>query len=62
MPRDRVPELKENLLALAWESGKETAQVDALLARFTADPGPPPFAARRAMIDRWAGAPAARIA
>jgi enoyl-CoA hydratase len=55
VPRDRVPELKENLLALAWESGKETAQVDALLARFTADPGPPPFAGRLAMIDRCFG-------
>ncbi|HWB52296.1 MAG TPA: enoyl-CoA hydratase/isomerase family protein [Stellaceae bacterium] len=55
VPRDRVPELKAALAGLAWEGGKERAQVDAVLARFAADPGPPPLSARRAMIDRCFG-------
>jgi enoyl-CoA hydratase len=52
VPRDRVPALNETLAAVTWETGREMAQVEALLAEFAADPGPAPIAARRAIIDR----------
>jgi len=52
VPGERVGELKATLAATAWGAGHERAQVDALLGAFTADPGPPPLAARRAAIDR----------
>jgi enoyl-CoA hydratase len=52
VPRERVPELRAALLDTAWEAGGERAQVGSLLGEFTADPGPPPLAARRRMIDR----------
>jgi len=54
-PRGRVAELKQELAGLAWESGKEAAQVEELLGRFTADAGPSPLAARRVIIDRCFG-------
>jgi enoyl-CoA hydratase len=53
--RARIPELKQDLAGLAWESGNQAAQVEGLLGRFTADAGPSPLAARRAMIDRCFG-------
>jgi enoyl-CoA hydratase len=52
MPRGRVPELKQDLAGLAWESGREAAQVEKLLGRFTGEAGPSPLAARQGMIDR----------
>jgi enoyl-CoA hydratase len=52
VPLARVPELKAALAAANWRPGDEHAQVEPLLAQFAADPGPPPLAARRAMIDR----------
>ena len=52
IPRERGPELKAALTGLVWQPGKEQAQVAAVLAPFNADPGPPPLAAKRAVIDR----------
>jgi enoyl-CoA hydratase len=52
VPRDRVPELKAALTSIAWEPGREPAQTKAILEKFANDPGPPPLAARRAIIDR----------
>jgi enoyl-CoA hydratase len=52
VPRARVPALVEELTGIAWQPGSERSQVEALLARFAADPGPPPLAARRDVIDR----------
>ncbi len=49
VPRDSVSVLKA---ALAGKVGADAARVEALLGQFAADPGAPPFAARRAMIDR----------
>ncbi len=51
VPRERVAELKAALTGLVWQPGKEQAQTEAVLARFTADPGPPPLAAKCAVID-----------
>lgn len=57
VPRERVPALRAGLAGIAWEAGRERAQVAAMLDRFAADPGPPPLAARRTAIDRcFAGA------
>ena len=52
VPRERVPALKEALAAIAWEAGRERAQVEALLDEFAADSGSAPIAARRGAIDR----------
>ena len=52
VPSERVAELKAALFAIAWRPGEERAQVAAMLARFAADPGPPPLAQRRPVIDR----------
>ena len=52
LPHDRVSALREALVQIAWQAGGEQAQVAASLDQFAADPGPPPLAARRAMIDR----------
>jgi enoyl-CoA hydratase len=52
VPHDRVPELRAALIGTVWQAGSERAQVEAILASFAADPGPPPITARRAMIDR----------
>jgi enoyl-CoA hydratase len=52
VPRERTPDLATALAGTAWETGKQRAQVVALLGEFAADPGPPPLAARRAVIDR----------
>ncbi|HTQ34838.1 MAG TPA: enoyl-CoA hydratase/isomerase family protein [Stellaceae bacterium] len=52
VPRERLPELKAALVSEQWHTGTERAQIEAILARFAADPGPPPLAARRPAIDR----------
>ena len=51
-PAERLPALVEALAGTAWRAGGERAQVEAVLAQFAADPGPPPLAARRPAIDR----------
>jgi enoyl-CoA hydratase len=55
VPRDRVPELLAALTGMTWRPGEEGAQVEAALTEFAADPGPPPLAARRPVIDRCFG-------
>jgi enoyl-CoA hydratase len=55
VPRQRIAELVEALTNTEWRAGRERAQVAALLARFAADPGPPPLATKRAVIDRCFG-------
>jgi enoyl-CoA hydratase len=50
--RERVPEIRAALTGLGWETGRECGQVEAVLARFIADPGRPPLADKRAAIDR----------
>jgi enoyl-CoA hydratase len=52
VPHERVSDLIAALAGTAWEPGHEQAQVDSVLSRFAADPGPPPLAARQAVIDR----------
>jgi enoyl-CoA hydratase len=52
VPRERVPELKAALIGTVWNAGPEQAQIEAVLARFIADPGRPPLADKRAAIDR----------
>ena len=52
VPREQVPGLVEALGNMAWLAGKERAQVEGALAAVTGDPGTPPLAARRAVIDR----------
>jgi enoyl-CoA hydratase len=47
-----VTELKAALTGTAWDAGAEQAQVEAVLARFNTDPGPPPLAEKRTAIDR----------
>ena len=51
-PHDRVAELVEALGRTAWEPGKERDQVEELLARFAADPGPASLTALQPAIDR----------
>jgi enoyl-CoA hydratase len=51
-PRERIPALVASLAGIAWQAGRERAQVEALLGEFAADPGLTPLAARRAIIDR----------
>jgi enoyl-CoA hydratase len=52
VPRKRVPELTAALAGMSWDAGKERTQAALLLDQFAADPGSPPLAARRAVIDR----------
>ena len=52
VPRERIGELRAALTGIAWQTGQELMQAASVLDRFTADPGPPPFAARRPAIDR----------
>ena len=52
VPRERAAELKAAVTGIAWERGNEQAQVEAVLAGFNADPGPPPLAEKRTVIDR----------
>ncbi len=51
-PREQVPALAAALVGIGWEAGRERTQVDAVLARFAADPGPAPLRARQPAIDR----------
>ncbi len=55
VPRERSPALVAELGDMAWRSGVEARQVEALLARFGPEPGAPPLAARRGAIDRCFG-------
>jgi enoyl-CoA hydratase/carnithine racemase len=52
VPHERMPDLRAAFTGLVWQAGRERAQVEAVLARLNADPGPPPLAAKRAAIDR----------
>jgi enoyl-CoA hydratase/carnithine racemase len=52
VPHERVTDLVAALAGTAWEPGREPAQVETVLSRFIADPGPAPLAARRTVIDR----------
>jgi enoyl-CoA hydratase len=55
VPRGQVPTVVEELGRVAWQAGAAAQQVEDVLARFSADPGVPPLAARRAAIDRCFG-------
>jgi enoyl-CoA hydratase/carnithine racemase len=52
VPRELVPDLRAALTGIAWDAANRRSQVEAVLARFNADPGPPPLDVRRAVIDR----------
>jgi enoyl-CoA hydratase len=52
VPHEHVTALVAALAAIAWRPGEQHEQVKAVLSEFAADPGPPPLAARRAVIDR----------
>src|SRR5262249_4894623 len=52
VPHERIAELVVALGRIIWEAGSERRQVDALLARFAADPDPAPLATLRPAIDR----------
>jgi enoyl-CoA hydratase len=52
LPRRQVAELVAALGRTAWGTGNERRQIDALLARFAADPGPAPLASLRPAVDR----------
>ena len=52
VPRDRVSELVEKLGGLAWEAGRESEQIDAVLADFAKNPGSASLEALRPAIDR----------
>ena len=52
VPHDRAEDLASALVAIDWQSGRERAQVDAVLAGFHRDPGPAPLAGLRPAIDR----------
>jgi enoyl-CoA hydratase len=55
VPHGQVPALVEELGRVAWQAGAAAQQVEDVLARFSADPGVLPLAARRAAIDRCFG-------
>src|SRR5271167_3130784 len=48
--QERVEALVEALCRVAWETGSERGQIDAVVARFTIDPGPAPLRALRPAI------------
>jgi enoyl-CoA hydratase len=52
VPHDRVVEVVQALGRVVWDTGNERDQVDAVLARFAADPGLAPLAALQPAIDR----------
>jgi len=52
VPHERVEEMIAALGRIVWETPSVHGQIDAALARFAADPGPPPLAALRPAIDR----------
>ncbi len=52
VPRERIAELVAALGGLIREAGSERRQIDALLARFAADPGAAPLAELQPAIDR----------
>jgi enoyl-CoA hydratase len=51
VPREHLAALKTALFSTVWETDRERTQVEELIGRFAADPGPP-LAARRGVIDR----------
>ncbi|HYM02599.1 MAG TPA: enoyl-CoA hydratase/isomerase family protein [Stellaceae bacterium] len=55
IPHERLGELTAALTAITWKDGDEGKAVDAVLARFAADPGPAPLRALRPAIDRCFG-------
>ena len=52
VPHERVEEMIAALGRIVWETPSVHGQIDAALARFATDPGPPPLAALRPAIDR----------
>jgi len=52
VPHDRVSELVEKLGGLAWEAGRESEHIDAVLAGFAKNPGSASLKALRPAIDR----------
>jgi len=63
VPHDRLGELTAALAGLAWNERERGSQVDATLARFTADPGPTTLAGLQGDIDRcFSGASVEEIA
>ncbi len=52
VPHDRLADLTAALAAAPWETGREHAQVDAVLARFSEDKWPAPLSALQPEIDR----------
>ncbi len=52
MAQERIEALLAALAGVAWKTGGEFAQVDAVLAEFAGDPGTAPLAAVRPAIDR----------
>jgi enoyl-CoA hydratase/carnithine racemase len=55
VPHDRLGELTEALATLPWNERERSRQVDAAIARFTADPGPASLPALQTAIDRCFG-------
>ena len=52
VPHERVAELVATLGRIDWKTRSERDRIEALLARFTMDPGPAPLAGPRPAIDR----------
>jgi len=52
VPQERVPALRAAVTSTVWQADGERAQVEAILESCAGNPGAPPIAARRAMIDR----------
>ncbi len=50
--QEQVASLMAALAGMAWKNGFEFAQAEALLAEFAINPGPPPLAPLRPVIDR----------
>jgi enoyl-CoA hydratase len=49
--QDRIDALSRGLAGISWQKDREFDQAAALIAEFAADPGPPPLAALRPVID-----------
>jgi enoyl-CoA hydratase len=55
VPHERMAEFSGALAALAWNPRQRTRQIDDVIARFAADPGPATLPALQADIDRCFG-------
>jgi enoyl-CoA hydratase len=55
VPHDRLGDLTDALATLPWNEQERCRQVDATIARFTADPGPASLPTLQAAIDRCFG-------